>query len=119
MRQAAARRRPDPLVVTVGRERSDDARKPKAGQHAIWTLVDTPSPAAERSISRAVNLLETWLRDLPDVKIDRNGSESIIMDVGLRQAAVSPIAYDSNTRAIEINERCRFWDDPKKSMKGQ
>jgi len=88
-------------------------------QRAIWTLVERPSQAAERNIRRAVKQLETWLRDLPDVKINRNGSELIIKDVGLTRAAVSPIAYDSNTRSIEINQRCRFWDDPKKSTHQQ
>ncbi|MFI5456541.1 MAG: hypothetical protein ACHRXM_13920 [Isosphaerales bacterium] len=88
-------------------------------QRAIWTLADKPSGAAERNIRKAVIRLGDWLRDLPDVKINRSGSELIIKDVGLTRAAVSPIAYDSNTRSIEINERCRFWDDPKKSTHQQ
>jgi hypothetical protein len=117
MRQPAARRRTDSLVVTVGRERSDNARNPKPSQRGHLTLVEKPSNAALRKIRIVVKQLKTWLHDVPVVKINGNASDSIINDVGIRQAALAPIAYDSNTRSVDINERCRFWDDPKKYMR--
>ena len=33
------------------------------------------------------------------------------------EADETPLAYDPRIRAILINERCKFWDDPKKHMK--
>jgi len=101
----------------VARERSDDARKPKPSPGADWTLAEKPSNAASRNIRQAVTRLKSWLRDLPNVKVDASAAHAIIANGGQWDAAHLPIAYDPDTRTIEINERCRFWNQPRKYMR--
>jgi len=62
----------------VGEERSDHAKKRKLSKAVGWTLADKPGGKAERNIRDAVMRLRDWLRDLPEVQINRNGSELII-----------------------------------------
>jgi hypothetical protein len=97
--------------------RPDYSRKKKPGKSDFWSLVDHPSPRAQREISKAVKRLRNEIKDLPGVTIDAEGSSAIIQDCGLIEAGETPLAYDPRIRAILVNDRCKFWDNPKKHMR--
>jgi hypothetical protein len=98
-------------------ERPEYSRKRKPGKNIFWSLVEHPSPRAQREISKAAKRLREEITHLPEVTIDSAGSGIIVRDCGMTEAGETPLAYDHRTRAILINERCKFWDDPKKHMR--
>jgi hypothetical protein len=63
-----------------------------------------------------VKRLREEIRDLPGVRVDPAGSTVIIEDCGPIAAGETPLAYDPRIRSILINDRCRFWHNPKKYM---
>jgi hypothetical protein len=79
--------------------------------------VDHPTTQAQREISRAVQRLREEIKDLPGVRVDPAGSSRIIDDCSLIEAGETPLGYDPRIRVILINERCKFWYNPKKYMK--
>jgi hypothetical protein len=96
------------------RERPDSSRKRKPGKNNFWSLLDHPNPQAQREISKAVRRLREDIRDLSGVTVDPAGSGVIIQDCGPLEAGETPLGYDARTRTILINERCRFWENPRK-----
>jgi hypothetical protein len=94
-------------------EKAEAARTP--GEFG-WTLVEKPSQRAEKSIASSVKRLKSEIEGFEGVKIERNGSAQLIADHGLDTAASTIMGYHSQTRTILINERCPFWNAPKKWM---